>query len=59
MDYVGANHRFADFVVHEAAYILRNRKRRTLGLPGTRRRELEIDQHAPRAPGVTDRRINR
>jgi hypothetical protein len=45
MDYFRANHRFADFVVHEAAHIFHNCKRRTLGLPETRRREwlLEID----------------
>jgi hypothetical protein len=45
MDYFRANHRFADFVVHEAAHIFHNCKRRTLGLPEARRREwlLEID----------------
>jgi hypothetical protein len=44
MDYFRATHRFADFVVHEAAHVFRNCKRRTLGLPATRRREwlLEI-----------------
>lgn len=45
MDYFRTNHRFADFVVHEAAHVFHNCKRRTLGLPETRRREwlLEID----------------
>jgi hypothetical protein len=44
MDYFRANHRFADFVVHEAAHVFHNCERRTLGLPATRRREwlLEI-----------------
>jgi hypothetical protein len=44
MDYFRANHRFADFVVHEAAHVFHNCKRCTLGLPATRRREwlLEI-----------------
>jgi hypothetical protein len=36
MDYFRANHRFADFVVHDAAHIFHNCKRRTLGLPETR-----------------------
>lgn len=37
--------RFEDFVVHEAAHVFHNCKRRTIGLPATRRREwlLEID----------------
>jgi hypothetical protein len=45
MDYIRTNHRFADFVVHEAAHVFHNCKRRTLGLQETRRREwlLEID----------------
>jgi hypothetical protein len=45
MDYFRANHRFADFVVHEEERIFHNCKRRTLGLPETRRHEwlLEID----------------
>jgi hypothetical protein len=46
MDHFCANHRFADFVVHEAAHVFHNCKRRTLGLPEKRgRREwlLEID----------------
>lgn len=36
---------FADFIVHEAAHIFHNCKRRTIGLPYTRRREwlLEIE----------------
>ena len=36
---------FADFVVHEAAYIFHNWKRKRIGLPHTRYREwlLEID----------------
>ena len=45
MDYFRANHRFADFVVHEAAHVFHNCKRHTVGLPDTRWREwlLEID----------------
>ena len=45
MDYFRSNHRFADFVIHEAAHVFHNCKRRTLGLPATRRREwlLEIE----------------
>jgi hypothetical protein len=39
MDYFRANHRFANFVVHEAAHVFHKCKRRTLGLPETRRRE--------------------
>src|ERR1700730_5536378 len=44
MDYFRSNHSFADFVIHEAAHVFHNCKRRTLGLPATRRREwlLEI-----------------
>lgn len=34
---------FADFVVHEAAHVFHNCKRRTLGLPETRRREWLLD----------------
>ena len=43
-EYFGAQDRFADFVVHEAAHIFHNCKRRTIGLSGTARREwlLEI-----------------
>ena len=45
MDYFRINHRFVDFVVHEAAHVFHNCERRTLGLPETRRHEwlLEID----------------
>ncbi len=43
--YFGAEGRFDDFLVHEAAHIFHNCKRRTIGLRETRRREwlLEID----------------
>lgn len=34
---------FADFVVHEAAHVFHNCKRRTLGLPHTRRKEWLLD----------------
>jgi hypothetical protein len=34
---------FADFVVHEVAHIFHNCKRRTAGLPATRRREWLLD----------------
>ena len=34
---------FADFVVHEAAHIFHNCKRRTVGLPGTRAKEWLLD----------------
>jgi hypothetical protein len=34
---------FADFVVHEAAHVFHNCKRRTLGLPETRTREWLLD----------------
>ncbi|QRK06749.1 hypothetical protein JQX13_42885 [Archangium violaceum] len=34
---------FADFLVHEAAHVFHNCKRRTVGLPGTRRREWLLD----------------
>jgi hypothetical protein len=34
---------FADFVVHEAAHVFHNCKRRTIGLPETRRREWLLD----------------
>jgi hypothetical protein len=42
--YFGAQDRFDDFVVHEAAHIFHNCKRSTIGLSGTARREwlLEI-----------------
>jgi hypothetical protein len=39
MEYFEAGERFADFVVHEVAHIFHNCKRRTIGLPETRRRE--------------------
>jgi len=43
--YLGKPSRFDDFLVHEAAHIFHNCKRRTIGLRETRRREwlLEID----------------
>jgi hypothetical protein len=34
---------FADFLVHEAAHVFHNCKRRTIGLPHTRRREWLLD----------------
>lgn len=34
---------FADFLVHEAAHVFHNCKRRTVGLPETRRREWLLD----------------
>lgn len=44
-EYFSAPGRFDDFLVHEAAHIFHNCKRRTIGLRETRRREwlLEID----------------
>jgi hypothetical protein len=44
-EYFAESDRFADYVVHEAAHIFHNCKRKTLGLPSTRYREwlLEID----------------
>jgi len=44
-EYLGAPGRFDDFLVHEAAHIFHNCKRRTIGLRETRRREwlLEIE----------------
>lgn len=38
-EYFARNERFADFVVHEAAHIFHNCKRRTIGLPETRYKE--------------------
>lgn len=38
-----SNDRFADFIVHEAAHVFHNCKRRTMGLPHTRRREWPLD----------------
>ena len=45
MDYFKPNSQFDDFVVHEAAHILHNCKRRTIGLPeiGGRERLLDIE----------------
>jgi len=45
MDYFKPNGQFDDFVVHEAAHILHNCKRRTIGLPeiGGRERLLDIE----------------
>ena len=42
-DYFIDDDPFADFVVHEAAHIFHNCKRRTLGLPATRRKEWLLD----------------
>lgn len=44
LDYFTETNRFADFLVHEAAHVFHNCKRRTIGLPETRRQEwlLEI-----------------
>ena len=44
-EYFTESDRFADYVVHEAAHIFHNCKRKTLGLPFTRYREwlLEIE----------------
>lgn len=43
MDYFKPGHRFADFVVHEAAHVFHNCKRRTIALPETRQREWLLD----------------
>lgn len=45
VDYFGSEGRFDDFLVHEAAHVFHNCKRRTIGLRETRRRDwlLEID----------------
>jgi hypothetical protein len=43
LEYFEDDHPFADFVVHEAAHIFHNCKRRTVGLPATRRREWLLD----------------
>ncbi len=45
VEYFRTDHRFEDYVVHEAAHIFHNCKRETIGLPATRNREwlLEID----------------
>ena len=44
-DYFGEQRRFDDYVIHEAAHVLHNWKRRNTGLPETRTREwlLEIE----------------
>lgn len=39
---------FADFVVHEAAHVFHNCKRRTIGLPRTRRKEWLLDIDFPK-----------
>lgn len=46
--YFTERHRFADFVVHEVAHIFHNCKRRTVGLPFTRRREWLLDIAFPK-----------
>ena len=43
MEYFKPGPRFADFVVHEAAHVFHNCKRRTIGLPEMRRREWLLD----------------
>lgn len=45
LEYFGTTPRFSDYVVHEAAHIFHNCKRRTVGLSETRRREwlLELE----------------
>lgn len=43
MDYFSTPSRFDDFVVHEAAHVFHNCKRRTLGLTGSPRREWLLD----------------
>jgi len=45
MEYFSDKHPFADYVIHEAAHVFHNCKRRTAGLPETRRRQwlLPID----------------
>lgn len=42
-DYFAEDDPFADFVVHEAAHIFHNCKRRTIGLPETRTQEWLLD----------------
>ena len=42
-EYFRPNGRFEDFVVHEAAHVFHNCKRRTAGLPETRCREWLLD----------------
>lgn len=43
VEYFTDSGRFADFVVHDAAHGFHNCKRRTIGLPSTRRREWILD----------------
>src|SRR5207249_2628411 len=45
VEYFGGTSRFSDYVVHEAAHIFHNCKRRTVGLKETRSREwlLELE----------------
>ena len=43
VEYFTGSGRFADFVFHEAAHVFHNCKRRTIGLPYTRRREWILD----------------
>lgn len=43
LEYFREDDPFADFVVHEAAHVFHNCKRRTVGLPETRRREWLLD----------------
>jgi hypothetical protein len=47
-DYFTENDPFADFVVHEAAHIFHNCKRRTIGLRETRTREWLLDIEFPK-----------
>lgn len=42
-EYFHQQHRFADFVVHEAAHVFHNCKRFTVGLPETRTKEFLLD----------------
>lgn len=42
-DYFTEKDPFADFIVHEAAHVFHNCKRRTIGLPETRTREWLLD----------------
>jgi hypothetical protein len=43
LEYFSEEDRFADFLVHEAAHIFHNCKRKTIGLSGTARREWLLD----------------
>jgi hypothetical protein len=43
MDYFRAQKRFDDYVVHEAAHLFHNCKRKTIGIRETRRREWPLD----------------